>query len=81
MIVTVSSDFHPTRARFRVDAHRALYATGHGAVVELTARQVRRAHKTLCGMSDCTCGGVYRTTPKLIVERGATDRYFLPVEE
>lgn len=43
---TLSNDFHDTRVTVR--------PANDGT---MTSRQVRRARRELCGMSDCCCGG------------------------
>lgn len=45
-MITVRNDFHKTTARIRVRIGDTL-----------TANQVRRCRKTLCGIEGCTCGG------------------------
>ena len=47
MIIQITNDFHNTTVNLRV---AKLPAT-------LTTNQVYRARRTLCGLSDCTCGG------------------------
>ena len=66
MRVLIKSTFHPTSYTFRLDAHRAMsaYANAPGlARWYLSPRQVQRAHRSLCGMDDCYCGGIYRADP------------------
>lgn len=46
------------------DYHRTAYALRKGG--ELSPATVRRVRNALCGMSDCTCGGV-------LGERGPQD--------
>lgn len=48
MILVLTNNFHNTEVRVRIDSIPGL----------LTAAQVARATKKLCGMSDCTCGGI-----------------------
>jgi hypothetical protein len=43
--LTLKNDFHDTEIR--------LASMGNN----LSPRQVRRAHKALCGIADCKCGG------------------------
>lgn len=45
-MLTLTNDFHHTEVRLRV--------TGN----QLSPNQVRRARRILCGISDCSCGGV-----------------------
>ena len=47
MKITFKNPFHGTEASC---------VTQNGT---LNKRQVKRVRKQLCGMSDCTCGGVY----------------------
>lgn len=53
MKITLRNDFHNTEAV--VIPHNL-----HGREGFLSARQVKRADRKLCGMSDCTCGGITR---------------------
>lgn len=43
-MITITNDFHNTEARVRG--------------LELSPATVRRVRRELCGISDCTCGGV-----------------------
>ena len=52
-IITLTNEFHNSAASVRVPAADA--ATGR---VIITASQAKRAAKKLCGMMDCTCGGI-----------------------
>lgn len=45
-MITITNNFHNTSYRLRATI---------GA--ELSAAQIRRSRKALCGMHDCTCGG------------------------
>jgi hypothetical protein len=49
--ITLRNEFHNTSARVRANE------TGETLLSASTVRRVRRA---LCGMTDCTCGGVLR---------------------
>ena len=49
--ITLTNDFHNTEAVVRSSPSQ------HG-VGSLTADQLRRAVRKLCGISDCMCGGV-----------------------
>jgi len=48
MIITLRNDFHRSEARVRIE----------GIPGNLSPAQVQRARKVLCGLHDCTCGGV-----------------------
>jgi len=47
MKITIKNNFHGTEARVRFSS---LPAT-------LTAGQIKRVRRALCGMTDCSCGG------------------------
>jgi len=53
MKITLHNEFHNTTATLIPRNGR------------LNKRQLARAHKSLCGMSDCCCGGIYRAAPDL----------------
>jgi len=46
--VTFTNNFHNSSVNLRLDEDYWV----------LTARQVRRAREALCGLRDCTCGGM-----------------------
>lgn len=46
-MLTLTNDFHNSQARVRVDVPGIM-----------SRAQVQRAQRKLCGISDCTCGGV-----------------------
>ena len=48
MLVAIYNDYHRTEARVRVP----------GLPHTLSDSQVRRVRRKLCGMAECTCGGV-----------------------
>lgn len=47
MKVTITNEFHNSHVTLEVP----------GLPCELTEYQIRRARNTLCGITDCTCGG------------------------
>jgi hypothetical protein len=47
--ITLTNDFHGTRVALRVNGD------------SLTASQIRRAKKTLCGVAGCCCSGALGT--------------------
>ena len=62
--LTIINDFHNTEIR--------LHPRREGQTWYLTPRQYARAQKGLCGMADCSCGGIHCRTgggASLIVDR------------
>jgi hypothetical protein len=58
--ITIANDFHNSTARVRVNATGETY---------LSAATVRRVRRTLCGISDCTCGGFLGQRGKQVYAR------------
>jgi hypothetical protein len=55
MQITLSNDFHNTRATMRVaDCRRHIHNV---LTVYPSASQLKRAKRSLCGMADCCCSG------------------------
>ena len=85
MIITLRNDFHGSRATLRVDQHTALSAlpgVPGSASVAISRRQFARAHKALCGMADCCCGGIYRAVPPVQTVGGRDgDRHWIYVAD
>jgi len=48
MTITLRNEFHGSAVNVRV----------HSVPVTLTASQTKRVYRELCGMRDCTCGGL-----------------------
>jgi hypothetical protein len=66
--IVISNNFHGSSTVVRPQAvYEMVVVTGNwaGSTVlqfPLSPSQRRRADKKLCGMKDCTCGGVLRST-------------------
>jgi hypothetical protein len=62
---TVYNKIHNTEYTFNVAEKNFSIIKNAGpepiCLVKLTDNQVKHAHKALCGMKDCCCGGIYRT--------------------
>jgi len=54
-IYTLRNSFHGTSVNVRCEGRQHIYSE---VVITPTQRQWRRIEKTLCGVSDCTCGGI-----------------------
>jgi hypothetical protein len=54
----LTNDFHGSKTTVRAVLVRQ--ADHDPARILLTNRQVRRANKALCGMAECSCGGLNR---------------------
>jgi hypothetical protein len=63
--ITIRSTFHPALA----------VTLRPGPDGELSARQIARLKRGLCGMTDCACGGLTRST---IDEGGRIELYLNP---
>ena len=58
--IEIKNNFHNTTARLRVSDLRIApeLRDGNEYFCTITESQLRRAVRKLCGMKDCTCGGV-----------------------
>ena len=59
MRVTVFSTFHNSSVRLNIKENQVVTLWGL-KTIKLTDYQARRADKALCGVADCSCGGVAR---------------------
>ena len=62
--ITVQNDFHDTEYTFHVSNENVNEFKEFGrevVEVKLSSGQMKAADKALCGMSDCKCGGLWRT--------------------
>ena len=55
MIFTIRNDFHNTSVKVRCDALQHIH---NEIEISPSVSQIKRIHRELCGMSDCTCGGI-----------------------
>ena len=60
-IYTLRNSLHGTSVNVRCDGVQHIYDE---VVITPTKRQWRRIERTLCGMSDCTCGGIRSCDPQ-----------------
>ena len=67
MHITLTNDFHNTCVRVRVSKLPA----------KLSKWQVARIGKALCGIPECTCGGIRGIQPVEIVPIGPEDTIML----
>ena len=86
MLINLTNGFHGSTATLRVDQHTALSAlpgVRGSASWAISRRQFARAHKALCGMADCQCGGIYRATPPVqtALGRDGRDRHWIYVSD
>jgi hypothetical protein len=61
MNITLVNDFHGTEAVVRPREIEKYWERGHHvfhAIHGLTHSQVLRARRKLCGIAECTCGGI-----------------------
>lgn len=56
MTIILKNDFHNTRCALSVTTYSQRTSDGTILDCRLSAYQVRRARKLLCGMGDCSCG-------------------------
>jgi len=49
--ITLTNDFHNIEVTLRIEELEG------AAIGKLSANQVKKARRELCGMSDCTCSG------------------------
>ncbi len=61
--ITLTNDFHSTAVALVVANHEP------GDSVIISASQYHRAHRELCGVTECRCGGAYRNR---LSDRGYT---------
>ena len=67
--ITLTNDFHNTSVSLRPKAARS------GALY-ISAGQVRKARRTLCGISGCECGDAAGCRPAQVEDSGSLDHMY-----